>query len=1248
MSGINTNLSNSPNSNSSPNSNPSPNSTTSSSNNTSVSRNNSSISSTNDSLNRIDSSNSIKNIDTNTANKNSSSSSSSSADSKIKKTRRRIPISCLSCRKRKMKCDRQKPCANCVKSKSNCSYTPQLWEVADQKLQLSSEILKLKMQVNRLEKLLLKHNIDPHDAYGDLVTSSSQIHDISTNNNLSSDPLVSLTHKFDKLVIKENRILRSGPTSYAAFIIADKYLAQMFNKYFIKHKAQYEVYLQSQQIKPSSENIINNPSHLVALKSAYDDFDFCFERHDDSYALLPNNTARNPRFNNFMDHSHAALLKATKEKQQQPPPSDVTNRSATTSDTSSSSASAIRMKSQTVPPGLPTQGVAPGTAEAECGQGGPITVNQFAPDSNYSPSVSETASSFALIDQVNQLLPPTFAINGLVDYFFQKTYYILPYIDETLFREDLSYILIEDKPSGRSRIEISHPAHLTTVSLLLIVLRLAYLTINVQDYYVDPNLIDNANLAAILRSGISIDKKFVELSKFIIMSTPGEHNILRKITLQNIQVLLCLRLYRVLSPEDGDESYDSAILFAMIVQMLRMQGMFRDPDNYNEVITDERVKVLWRRIYYKVLYLDVMQSLNFGCPLTIPDNEWDIRLPELNNTDKKILQSFKTGNAINISSDKLKNIIREDAINKEIFLEYDLTILLRKSVKLSHSLNDPCKRSDFNRLFQEIRDFLSLRINNFNDLVNNKVKVDAMYTIFNIPRFKEFMIRHDLMVVYLNLNYLLYLVFENEDEEEDSPINPFLKRNSSSTAKTPSTVDSEDQERQLKFSESYLKNAFEAALIILKSGFDFLEYISSDSLTNSDNPKFNNLKSFFNGFEDLVSSQILTNLQNSLFFSLSLLVRGQFENVPYGEFLLNLNNSTDSIDVLNWFNVSITKPDGKSNNNSNNNSMFDNEGDNSDNNDRISMTSDKEFCITLFHYVKQVYLKTFQLKDRFFACWRISMLTRIFINYFKNDLPDFFKELTSSYELFKIKNSSFTSNIPFLKNQESERQLKLQEQLRQQRQHHQQQQQQAMSDQEQIRTHIQLQSESLLSNPVYQSVGSTTSSFGYSPVNVTTNTGTVSSTSNDMQNDNTEDQPATPFTAFLNELNKTTNDFLNTDNNNNKPINVNFDPNSMINDGNNNNVDVTDAYSREIIDFSTSDVDQLMYLGDEDKFLDEIFNESEKYNQGALNFTFNNLGPETDGYKSDFYKKHSIDLDSLTKRNEIIKQLNQNNRNDNL
>ncbi|GME76153.1 unnamed protein product [[Candida] boidinii] len=604
------------------------------------------------------------------------------------------------------------------------------------------------MQVNRLEKLLLKHKIDPHDAYSDLIPSSSQIYDVSTNNNLSSDPLVSLTHKFDKLVIKENRILRSGPTSFASFIIADKYLSQMFNKYFIKHKAQYEVYLQSQHIKPSSDNILKNPSHLIALKSAYDDADFCFERRGDSYAILPNVTTPNQRFNNQMNQSHAAFLKATNEKQQQPPPSDVTNRSSTTSDAS-------RMQNQSLPAGLPTQGVAPGTAASECGQGVPITANQFAPD--YIPSASESSSPYALIDQVNLLLPPTFAINGLVDYFFQKTYYILPYIDESLFREDLSYILLEDKSTGHSRIEITHPAHLTTVSLLLIVLRLAYLTINVQDYYVDPNLIENVNLAAILRSGISIDKKFIESAKLIIMSTPGEHNILRKITLQNIQVLICLRLYRILSPEDGDESYDSAILFAMIVQMLRMQGMFRDPDNYFEVITDERVKTLWRRIYYKVLHLDVMQSLNFGCPLTIPDNEWDIRLPELNDSDKKILQSFKIGKAINISSDKLKHIIREDAINKEIFLEYDLTILLRKAVKLSHSLNDPCKRSDFNKLFQEIRDFLSLRINNFNDLVDNKVKVDAMYTIFNIPRFKEFMIRHDLIVVYLNLNYLLYL-----------------------------------------------------------------------------------------------------------------------------------------------------------------------------------------------------------------------------------------------------------------------------------------------------------------------------------------------------------------------------------------------------------------------------------------------------------------------------------------------------------
>ncbi|GME98447.1 unnamed protein product [[Candida] boidinii] len=369
--------------------------------------------------------------------------------------------------------------------------------------------------------------------------------------------------------------------------------------------------------------------------------------------------------------------------------------------------------------------------------------------------------------------------------------------------------------------------------------------------------------------------------------------------------------------------------------------------------------------------------------------------------------------------------------------------------------------------------------------------------------------------------------------------------------------------------------------------------------------------------------------------------------IPFAEFLLTLNNSTDSIDVLNWFNVSITKPDVSNDSSTIYNSMFDN-GENPDN-DRMSMTSDKEFCITIFHYIKQVYLKTFQLKDRFFACWRISMLTRIFINYFKNELPDFFKELTSSYELFKIKNSSFNSNIPYLQNQENERLLKLEEEmrqrLRQQRQEQQQQQQQQQmmsSDQEQIRTHQQLQSESVLLNPVYQSVDST-SSFGYSPVNVKT-VGTASSVSNDAQNDNTDDQPATPFTAFLNDLNKTTNEYLNQDGNKQIDGDLNFDPDANANMINNN--DFIDGYSREIIDFPVGDVDQLMYLGDEDKFLDELFTENEKYNQGAFNFTLNNLGPDTDGYRSDFYKRHSIDLDAYTKRNEIMKQLNQNNRND--
>lgn len=43
----------------------------------------------------------------------------------VEKKRRRPPLSCEQCRKRKIRCDRTQPCANCVKSNiPSCTYAP--------------------------------------------------------------------------------------------------------------------------------------------------------------------------------------------------------------------------------------------------------------------------------------------------------------------------------------------------------------------------------------------------------------------------------------------------------------------------------------------------------------------------------------------------------------------------------------------------------------------------------------------------------------------------------------------------------------------------------------------------------------------------------------------------------------------------------------------------------------------------------------------------------------------------------------------------------------------------------------------------------------------------------------------------------------------------------------------------------------------------------------------------------------------
>ncbi|GME68577.1 unnamed protein product [Ambrosiozyma monospora] len=185
--------------------------------------------------------------------------------SRVKKTRNRIPTSCEHCRKKKMKCDRQKPCSSCVKNKceSSCRYATQHVE-GSKNVQLTNEIIKLKIRINKLEKILQLNNIDvkAYDEQAFILSHPST--NSSTVQEEQGDPVIQLSEKFDKLVFKENYVLHAAGTSYMTLISGDEELSGIFSKYFARHEREYQEYMKAQKVKASADSL-NMPIDVVPM-----------------------------------------------------------------------------------------------------------------------------------------------------------------------------------------------------------------------------------------------------------------------------------------------------------------------------------------------------------------------------------------------------------------------------------------------------------------------------------------------------------------------------------------------------------------------------------------------------------------------------------------------------------------------------------------------------------------------------------------------------------------------------------------------------------------------------------------------------------------------------------------------------------------------------------------------------------------------------------------------------------------------
>lgn len=169
-----------------------------------------------------------------------------------KSKRKRVPTSCLLCRKRKIKCDKKRPhCSGCSANNTShlCKYEIKPWskEYFDAKNEepWQQEILELRSKIKSLEKTLEQQQLEL-DIRSEPNLCSSVTSVISNQNDYGAAldegdmTILDLAEKFDFLVVKDLRLRYFGPTSSIALIRNDKYASSIYSKYFKEQNKKFK------------------------------------------------------------------------------------------------------------------------------------------------------------------------------------------------------------------------------------------------------------------------------------------------------------------------------------------------------------------------------------------------------------------------------------------------------------------------------------------------------------------------------------------------------------------------------------------------------------------------------------------------------------------------------------------------------------------------------------------------------------------------------------------------------------------------------------------------------------------------------------------------------------------------------------------------------------------------------------------------------------------------------------------------
>lgn len=234
-----------------------------------------------------------------------------------------------------------------------------------------------------------------------------------------------------------------------------------------------------------------------------------------------------------------------------------------------------------------------------------------------------------LIEKVKVVLPKRKVLWKLIHHFFVGVYSYMPFLDEEYFRRDVEKIVGRpgNNESDINELHIENKLDLATVGILLVVLRLSYLSLFSNNTALNESYLNCQDptpyvqgMNYLLRNPININT--IDVAQLCL----DQFQLLRRSNFTVFQLALYLRVYHTYAPEDGDgaDGGDSQVFNAVLVQMAIALGLNREPD---EQCTDLKINSLSRKIWMYIVVADLHLSFSFGNPPCVDEKFFDTKAP---------------------------------------------------------------------------------------------------------------------------------------------------------------------------------------------------------------------------------------------------------------------------------------------------------------------------------------------------------------------------------------------------------------------------------------------------------------------------------------------------------------------------------------------------------------------------------------------------------------------------------------------